>query len=256
MVYEMPTTEASDRLILALDFPDVEHADMLVNEMEGLISFFKVGQQLFTAAGPQFVTSLVERNKKVFLDLKWIDIPQTVGLAVRAAANLGARFATVDGNGSGQSMAAAVKARDEARKAGEGDIRLICVTALTHLDDEETMQMYGRTVNELVELRTRNALRAGLDGVICSGHEVSMVREIAYESGREEFLIVTPGIRFPESDADDHQNRACDPKTAIENGATHLVVGRPIRNAGGKDQKIAAAQRFIRAIEDGLSVKV
>ncbi len=256
MVHDMPTTEASDRLILALDLPGVEPANTLIDEMEGLVSFYKVGQQLFTAAGPQFAASLAGRNKKVFLDLKWIDIPQTVGSAVRAAANLGAQFATVDGNGCGLTLAAAVKARDEARQAGEGDIRLLCVTALTHLDDRVTMEMYGKTVKQLVELRTRNALRAGLDGVICSGHEVSMVRGIANASGNEEFLIVTPGIRFPESGADDHQNRACDPKTAIADGATHLVVGRPIRNAGGKDQKRAAAQRFIRAIEDGLSVKV
>ncbi len=256
MVYGMPTTEASDRLILALDVPDEKPTDTLIAEMEGLVSFYKVGQQLFTAAGPQFVTSLVKRNKKVFLDLKWIDIPQTVGLAVRAAANLGAHFATIDGNGNGQCMAAAVKARDEAREADGRDIRLLCVTALTHLDDQETKEMYGKTVKELVELRTLNALRAGLDGVICSGHEVSMVRGIANEAGNEEFLIVTPGIRFPESGADDHQNRACDPKSAIANGATHLVVGRPIRNAGGRDEKRASAQRFIRAIEDGLSVKV
>jgi orotidine-5'-phosphate decarboxylase len=256
MVYDMPTTEASDRLILALDLPAVEPADTLIDEMEGLVSFYKVGQQLFTAAGPQFVTSLVQRNKKVFLDLKWIDIPQTVGLAVRAAANLGAHFATVDGNGCGLTLAAAVKARDEARQAGEGDIRLLLVTALTHLDDRETGQMYGKTVNELVRHRAQNALEAGFDGVICSGHEVSIVRGIANESGNEAFLIVTPGIRFPESDADDHQNRACDPKTAIANGATHLVVGRPIRNAGGRDEKRASAQRFIQAIEDGLPVKV
>ncbi len=255
MVYEMPTTEASERLILALDLPAVEPADILIDEMEGLVSFYKVGQQLFTAAGPDFVKSLVARKKNVFLDLKWIDIPQTVGLAVRSAANLGARFATVDGNGCGLTLAAAVKARDEARQAGEGDIRLLLVTALTHLDDRQTGQMYGKTVNELVRHRAKNALEAGMDGVICSGHEVSTVRGIASESGKEEFLIVTPGIRFPDSGADDHQSRACDPKTAIENGATHLVVGRPIRNAGGKDQKIAAAKRFIRAIEDGLSVK-
>ncbi len=250
----MPTSEASDRLILALDLPAAEPANALIEEMEGLVSFYKVGQQLFTAAGPKFVTSLVERNKKVFLDLKWIDIPQTVGLAVRSAAKLGARFATVDGNGCGLTLAAAARARDEARQAGEGDIRLLLVTALTHLDDQATQQMYGKTVNELVRHRAQNALEAGLNGVICSGHEVSMVREIANTAGNQEFRIVTPGIRFPDSGADDHKNRASDPKTAVENGATHLVVGRPIRNAGGRDEKRASAQRFIQAIEDGLPV--
>lgn len=255
MEYEMPTTDGSDRLILALDVPASDHADSLVDELEGVVSFYKVGQQLFTAAGPRFVESLVNRNKNVFLDLKWIDIPQTVGLAVRAAANLGARFATIDGNSCAKTLAAAVEGRDETRQAGKGNIHLLCVTALTHLSDEDTMQMYRLTVNQLVDRRARNALEAGLDGVICSGHEVSMVRGIANEYGNEDFLIVTPGIRFAESGADDHQSRACDPKAAIENGATHLVVGRPIRNAGGQDEKRAEAQRFIQAIEDGLSVR-
>ena len=239
-----------ERLILALDVDSGEEARALVQELEGAVSFYKVGLELFAAAGPDFVKELVGSGKKVFLDLKWIDIPETVAKAVRVAARFGVTFATLDGNGDRKSMEAAVAARNAAR--GEGrEIRLLCVTALTHLDDAACQHMYGRTVSQLVGERTEKALNDGLDGVISSGKEVSLIRGIADRRSRpEEFLIVTPGMRFPDSSKDDHQSRATHPETAVAEGASCIVVGRPIR--GASDRK-GEARRFIDAIRSGLA---
>ncbi|MFQ5895568.1 MAG: orotidine-5'-phosphate decarboxylase [Nitrospinota bacterium] len=232
----------AERLIVALDVPTHEEAQQLVSELDDLVSFFKVGLELFTATGLDVVRRLIEEHqKKVLLDIKWLDIPETVAAVVRVASWLRVSFATIDGNGNAEMMMkAAVAAR-------EGGVRLLCVTALTSWDDEVLREMgWQTTVEDLVEARVRRAMDAGLGGVVSSGREVAMIRRLA-EDAQKELLIVTPGMRLPGSDPHDHK-RPYDPESAIKDGADYIVVGRPIRDA--RDRK-GQARRFIDAIAKG-----
>ncbi len=246
------TLAARERLILALDLPSAEEAMALVRELEGLVSFFKVGQQLFTAEGPDFVKRLIGEKKRVFLDLKWIDIPETVAAAVGVASKWGVSLATIDGNNSRETMAEAARAArpSSPQAAGGSGLKLLCVTALTSLDDEVLKEMgWGTTAGRLVEARTRRAIETGLGGVVASGQEAALARRIAGEAGREGFLVVTPGMRLAGASRDSHR-RAAGPEDAVREGADYVVVGRPIRSAA--DPR-AEAQRYVEAIERGLS---
>ena len=235
--------EAKERLIFALDVSDEDEAKRLVELLGDQISFFKVGLELFTATGFKVVDWLLGRNKQVFLDIKWLDIPETVGAVVRLVSGRGVHFATVDGNGGSEMMRAAAANRS-------GDLRLLCLTVLTSLNNHVLREM-GKdfTVEGLVELRTKDAIQSGMDGVITSGREVSLVRKIADSQQKEDFLIVTPGMRLPGTSRDDHR-RAQDPESAVRDGADYIVVGRPIRCATNPKEE---ARRFIEAIDRGLS---
>ncbi|OFW26669.1 MAG: orotidine 5'-phosphate decarboxylase [Acidobacteria bacterium RIFCSPLOWO2_02_FULL_59_13] len=211
--------EASQRLIVALDVPSAEQAKNLVARLDGIASFFKVGLELYTAAGPDFVRWLVAGGKKVFLDLKFLDIEETVRRATEQAARLGATLLTV--HASGYTVAAAVQG------CQASGLKILAVTVLTSMDADDLKAMgLNCSVEELVLDRAKKALAAGSHGVIASGQEAAALRE---KLGKD-FLIVTPGIR-PAGAPANEQKRATTPAEAIRAGADYLVVGRPITQA-------------------------
>ncbi len=208
-----------ERLIVALDVPTADEAKKLVAELDGLVSFFKVGLELYTACGPQFVHWLLSQGKKVFLDLKFLDIEETVRRATEQAAQIGATFLTV--HESGRTVVAAVEGSQGT------DLKILAVTVLTDQDAEDLKALGFRcSVEELVLYRAQKALAAGCHGVIASGREARRIREIV----GQRLLIVTPGIRPVGSATHDHK-RAATPAEAIRAGADYLVVGRPITQA-------------------------
>jgi orotidine-5'-phosphate decarboxylase len=212
---------AAQRLIVALDVPDVQDALTLVEQLEGVVHFFKVGLTLQLAPNVEkLISSLLSGGKKVFLDYKYYDIPETIATAVGRAAKRGVSFLTV--HGSTPLMEAAVKAR------GESPLKLFTVTVLTSMDATDLQEMgYSDTcVSDLVIFRARKALQAGCDGVIASGEEAGQIKAMAESHGKS-LLVVTPGIRHDGSIVDD-QKRRTTPTQAILAGADYLVMGRPI----------------------------
>ncbi|MCW5978666.1 MAG: orotidine-5'-phosphate decarboxylase [Bryobacteraceae bacterium] len=225
----MNRIDAKDRLILALDLPGVEEARRMVESLDGVVHFFKVGLALQLAPGVEaFIQSLIARQKQVFLDYKYYDVPETLRKAVRRAAGIGVSFLTIHGPAS--LIEAAVEGR------GASSLKLFTVTVLTSMDAGDMAEMgYTRhSVEELVLFRARKALEAGCDGVIASGREAETIKAVA--AGR--LLVVTPGIR-PEGYPQDDQKRRVNAADAIAAGADYLVVGRPI--AGAPDPRRAAA---------------
>lgn len=216
-----------ERLIAALDVGTAEAAEALVVRLAGAVGLFKVGSQLFTAAGPALVRSLVERGEKVFLDLKYHDIPTTVSHAVAAAGELGVSLLTIHGLGGKQMLEAAGAARS-------GGARLLAITVLTS-HDEESLGRVGIAgpLRDQVRRLALLARETGMDGVVASPHEVELVREAC----GGDFLIVTPGIR-PSGATPADQARAATPRLALTAGADYLVVGRPITDA--QDPRAAA----------------
>lgn len=215
-----------ERLIVALDVPDAGAARTLVETLGDSAVFYKIGLELFMG-GEYFelIDWLVEKNKKIFVDLKFFDVPATVHRAVRQLNGRGIRFVTVHGNDS--MMQAAVQAKE--------DVKILAVTVLTSLDRGDLDDLgFDCDVAELVISRTRRAVAAGCDGVITSGQEVNSLRQVLGDN----FLVVTPGIR--PVDNDDDQKRIVTPTQAFQHGADHIVVGRPIRDA--RDPKRAAEQ--------------
>ena len=219
----MPTTtkiEAKERLIVALDVPDVAAARKMVDELEGVADFFKIGLTLQLAEGvEELIHSLIAGGKRVFLDYKYYDISETLKKAVGRAAKLGVAFLTI--HGSSVLIKAAVEGR------GSNNMKLFTVTVLTSLDAGDIAEMgYTKhTVEELVLFRARKALEAGCDGVIASGREAEKIKSL---SGGK-LLVVTPGIR-PEGYPAGDQKRATTPREAVTAGADYLVIGRPITN--------------------------
>ncbi len=215
--------EARKRLIVALDVPSVEAAQEMVRQLEGACQWFKVGLELFAAAGPAVVEALTARGHSVFLDLKFHDIPNTVAGAVRAAARLGVRMMTVHAAG-GPAMLAAASAALE----GVADPpQLLAVTVLTSMDEAQ-LNATGvqRSPAEQVELLARMGWEAGIRGFVCSPQEVTAVRALTGAEG----VLVVPGIRPAGALAGD-QKRMATPADALSAGASYLVVGRPITQA-------------------------
>jgi orotidine-5'-phosphate decarboxylase len=229
-----PMTNAKDKLIVALDLPCYEDARALVNRLGDTVTFYKIGLELLFSDGLSLASELKQEGKRVFLDLKFLDIGNTVERAVASAARLGVDFITIHGPDT-KTLKAAVRGR-----AGS-DLKLLAVTVLTSLDQNDLdEQGIPLTPGALVLSRARLAQNAGVDGVIASGQEAAAVRA---KTGPE-FLIVTPGIRLPGGDTGD-QARITTPEEALRDGANHLVVGRPINAA--KDPK-AAAEAFLARI--------
>lgn len=213
-------TSARDRLIVALDVSCAREARDLVHRIGDEAGLYKVGLQLFTAEGPGFVRELVSSGRKVFLDLKFHDIPNTVGQAVRQAADLGVSMLTVHGTGGMAMLKAAVE-------AAAGRVTLLAVTVLTSMNDEDLQQMgvSGRALDQALRIASL-AQAAGFGGVVSSPREAAQLRR----SLGEGFAIVTPGVR-PAGSALNDQQRVATPGEAIASGATHVVVGRPITHA-------------------------
>jgi orotidine-5'-phosphate decarboxylase len=238
-----PQTPADPRLIVALDVPDVEVAQALVDDLGDAVSFYKVGLQLFATGGMDLARRLKASGKQVFLDWKLHDIGATVEKAAAALAGSGADFLTV--HGEPQVMAAAVTG------GGSSGLKILAVTVLTSLSDQDLAEIgYAEGAQALVERRVRQALACGCDGVISSPHEAARARALANEADRPDFLIVTPGIR-PAGAALNDQARAATPALALRAGATHLVVGRPITAAG---QPRAAALEIVKEMGAAMAI--
>ena len=209
----------NDRLIFALDVPEVSQAKELVLELGDSVSFYKIGMELMMT-GDYFnlLDWLVENDKKVFVDLKLFDVPATVSKAVKRLSQRGAYFTTVHGN---QSMM-------EAAAAEKGDLKVLAVTALTSLDQGDLNDMgFTCDIQELVISRAKRALSSGCDGIVASGLELEHIRNEV----DQKLVIVTPGIRPVLNRPTDDQKRVVTVEQAFEWGANHIVVGRPIKDA-------------------------
>jgi orotidine-5'-phosphate decarboxylase len=219
--------EARKRLIVALDVPSAAAAAELVKRLEGTCQWFKVGLELFTAAGPAVLEPLAARGHSVFLDLKFHDIPNTVAGAVRSAAALGVRMLSVHAAGGAAMLAAARAALDGVANSPE----MMAVTVLTSMDAAQLKAAgVGRSPAEQVELLAKMALKAGIRGFVCSPQEVAALRALAGPEG----VLVVPGIRpvgGKASSRTDDQKRIARPADALRHGANYLVVGRPIIEA-------------------------
>ncbi len=224
-----------DRIIIALDFPTGNAALQLVDALGDEALFFKVGAQLFAKEGPDLLAELQKREKRIFLDLKFHDIPNTVAGAVRAAASHGVHMTTVHASGGLAMLEAALEA------AGADGPDVVAVTLLTSLASEDVEQVFGRSpvsiVDEVVRL-ARLAAQAGLPGVVASPTEVKPIKR----SLGDPIMVVTPGIRLAGDDPGD-QSRYATPEAAARAGADYIVVGRSV--TGAKDP--AAAFRAVAA---------
>lgn len=220
-------------MIIALDLPAPAEARALVERLGDSVTFYKVGLELFMAGGYfELIDWLLQRNKKIFVDLKFFDVPATVRRAVSQLNNRGITFATVHGNDAIMRAAAAVKQ----------DVKILAVTVLTSLDRGDLVDLgFDCEVDELVLSRTRRAIEAGCDGVIASGMEAMRLREAL----GDKFLVVSPGIR--PVDNDDDQKRVVTPAQAFKNGADYIVVGRPVRDASNPRQAAENIQQEIRS---------
>jgi orotidine-5'-phosphate decarboxylase len=206
-------------IIVALDVESPEEARALVTRIGSAVSFYKVGMELYAAAGMDFVRELIAGGKDVFLDLKLYDIGETVKRAVSQVARTGVRFLTV--HGSGAVMRAAVEGR------GASTLKLLAVTVLTSFDQQDLADLgYSCAPAELVELRVRNAMEAGIDGIVASPMEARSVRALAGTRA----ILVTPGVRSAGAGKGD-QKRVATPAEAIRDGADYLVIGRQITRA-------------------------
>ena len=224
----------ADRLIVALDVPSIRQAEALVDALDGVVTFFKIGLWLAFAEGVDgLIKRLIDGRKQVFLDAKMYDIGKTVEEGVARAADRGVSFVTV--HGDQRILESAVSG-----KRGR-DLKIFAITVLTSLDDAALRSMgYGVSAQELVQLRVRDAIACGCDGVIASAHDnPDAMRKLA---GDEKLLFATPGIRGPDDPVDDHR-RSADAATAIAQGADYLVVGRPVighADAAARARKIIA----------------
>lgn len=220
-------------IVIALDFHAADQARALLDKLDPNLCRVKIGKELFTRAGPDFVSEVVGRGFDVFLDLKFHDIPNTVAGAIQSCSQLGVWMMNVHASGGAKMMSAAKQALDQDFSAAEERPLLIAVTVLTSLsaDDVEAIG-YAAKPKELVLRLAALTQQAGLDGVVCSAAEASSLRE----QSTDDFLLVTPGIRRP-ADSTGDQVRVVGPAEAMAAGSNYLVVGRPITQA--KDPLVA-----------------
>jgi orotidine-5'-phosphate decarboxylase len=228
----------NERLIMALDLPSIEEAQALVIALGDSVVFYKVGMEIFMCGDYfGFIEWLKQQGKKVFVDLKFFDVPATVGRAIAALSHKGVDLATIHGN----------DAIMEAAAANKGDLNVLAVTALTSLDRGDLNDLgFDCDVRDLVLSRAKRALAIGCDGIVSSGLEVQMLREAL----DHKLLVITPGVRPVDNREEDDQKRVVSVESAFQNGADYIVVGRPIRDA--KDPRAMAqtiqsqiAQQFL-----------
>lgn len=232
---DLKPKENRDRLIVALDTANVSDAKAIVDELAGDVTFYKIGLELVTNGGMELAQELCADGCRVFLDMKFLDIGNTVERAVANVARSGVSFLTIHGTDT-KTLSAAVAG------AAGSDLGLLAVTVLTNLSeaDLEEQGLVGMSPSQLVIKRALLAKAAGCRGVIASGREAAAVRAAA----GDDLVIVTPGIRLPDDDAGD-QSRITTPGQAIKDGADYIVVGRPITQA---DDRRAAAARVFESI--------
>lgn len=215
--------EPKDRIIFALDVPSLDQASHYVRLLAPHIGMFKVGLELFAAEGPSVVKEVLNAGNRVFLDLKLHDIPKTVERAMSVLAGLGVSLATVHTTGGPDMLNAAVE-------GAQGKLGVMGVTVLTSEGGNP------QTISDRVLRRVETAKAAGCAGVVCSGLEAAKVRQAV----GEDFFIVTPGIRMADDNSKDDQKRVVTPGLAVQSGASHIVVGRPIRDAADPIQAAKA----------------
>ena len=227
--------EAKERLIIGLDVPTIKEAESIVSAIGNTASFYKIGYQLVFAGGLEFARELVADGNQVFLDMKLLDIDNTISKGIENIVKMGVTMTTVH---------AYPKAMNAAVEAAQGsDLCLLAVTVLTSMDDSDLRDAgYQHTTGDLVAKRAGQALDAGMGGVVASAHEAVKIRNII----GEDMALVTPGIR-PKGSARGDQKRVMTPAQAVDAGASHLVVARPIVKA--EDCK-AAARQILSEIED------
>ncbi|MFZ4502682.1 MAG: orotidine-5'-phosphate decarboxylase [Methylovulum sp.] len=229
----IPTHE---RLIVALDVPAIAEAKLFVEELGESVCFYKIGMELFMSGNCfDFIEDLKNKQKKIFVDLKFFDVPETVGRAIKALSSKGVDFATVHGNDA--MLAAAVKEK--------GSLMVFAVTALTSLDQGDLADLgFKCNVEELVLSRAKRALSLGCDGVISSGLEVGKLRS----SLDNKLLVITPGIRPVDNAVKDDQKRVVSVGEAFKHGADYIVMGRPIRDAENRREMVDNIQLEIKRI--------
>ncbi|MCH8028315.1 MAG: orotidine-5'-phosphate decarboxylase [Candidatus Dadabacteria bacterium] len=237
-------SESNEALIVALN-PDpstpniVNGIEELVDKLGDLVTFYKLGIDLLVNEKFwEILPLLTEKGKKIFLDMKSIEIEEVIRRTVRNAGLLNIKFLTLDGNNSNKNISAAVRGREE---SGNG-VKLLALTLLTSIDAHDFSEIYGRKakdIDDFVLSRAKRLLNAGCDGIIASGRETEMLREKLRDEVKKDFLIVTPGIRRA-SDSKDDQKRFVTPAEAIMAGSNYLVVGRPITES--EDPELSARE--------------
>jgi len=235
---------AKERLVLALDVDDFNKAEELVGKLSDYVGIFKIGNQLFTAEGAKVVNMVSEKGSKVFLDLKFHDIPNTVARAVEAATKLGVSIFNVHASGGYEMMKAAAEATKKISvMLGIRKPLILGVTLLTSINQEILEKEIGikKRLEEQVVHLAKLAKTAGLDGVVASSWEIKEIRKAC----GEDFVILTPGIR-PAGKSSDDQKRIMTPQEAVKLGADFLVIGRPIRNA---TNPVEAAKKILKEME-------
>jgi len=233
-----------ERIIIALNTNSKEKAREWVDKFKDRIKWFKIGLPLYIAGGNKFIEELKKENLKVFLDLKFHDIPSVVALSVESASHLGVDMLTLHTLGGFEMLEQSAKiAWDFEKKYGKRPF-LIGVTILTSMGEATIEDITGLSVLQSCEILSNMAKSAGLDGIVCSPLEIGKIRKIC----GKDFLIITPGIRLPEDESFD-QERVSTPSFAIKEGANYIVVGRPLTHAENPIEKL---EKYIKEIEEGL----
>jgi orotidine-5'-phosphate decarboxylase len=225
----------NDPVIIALDFESAGEADALVSSLGASAGFYKVGMELYAAAGMDYVRGLIDRGKRVFLDMKYYDIGETVRRAVSVAARSGAEFLTI--HGVGQVMRAAIEGR------GDSNMKLLAVTVLTSFDQNDVRELgYDCALPDLVAQRVRLAMQVGVDGIVGSPVEARSIRAAAGPTA----LLVTPGVRSRGAAAGD-QKRVATPDEAVRDGADYVVIGRQVTRSSDPAASLAVIHSELEA---------
>ncbi|MDA9872508.1 orotidine-5'-phosphate decarboxylase [Candidatus Thioglobus sp.] len=229
----MKDIKIEDRLIFALDVPEVSEAKKIVTELDDSVNFYKIGMELLmTGQYFELLNWLIANDKKVFVDLKFFDVPETVGRTIARLSDYGATFATIHGN----------QALMEKAVENKNNLKILAVTALTSLDRGDLDDLgFDCDVKDLVISRAKRAFEAGCDGIVSSGLEVPYIREHV----DNKLIAVTPGIRPVAND--DDQKRVVDVAKAFKSGSDYIVVGRPIKNAENRYEAATNIQKIIRS---------
>ena len=229
----MKDIKIEDRLIFALDVPEVSEAKKIVTELDDSVNFYKIGMELLmTGQYFELLNWLIANDKKVFVDLKFFDVPETVGRTIARLSDYGATFATIHGN----------QALMEKAVENKNNLKILAVTALTSLDRGDLDDLgFDCDVKDLVISRAKRAFEAGCDGIVSSGLEVPYIREHV----DNKLIAVTPGIRPVAND--DDQKRVVDVATAFKSVSDYIVVGRPIKNAENRYEAATNIQKIIRS---------
>ena len=230
----MKDIRIEDRLIFALDVPEVSEAKKIVIELDDSVNFYKIGMELLmTGQYFELLDWLIAKDKKVFVDLKFFDVPETVGRTIARLSDYGATFATIHGN----------QALMEKAVENKNNLKILAVTALTSLDRGDLDDLgFDCNIKDLVISRAKRAFEAGCDGIVSSGLEVPYIREYV----DNKLIAVTPGIRPIAND--DDQKRVVDVATAFKSGSDYIVVGRPIKNADNRYIAASKIQKIIRSV--------